>query len=97
MFNYASFCKVLSTKEITCSTNKIVKDYYKSSILAREIFRLFMSQISSLKALSCGKYHKSSFIIYPKDKDLLKIFQHWSVVQTFTLNFIVIYRNHVTT
>src|SRR5437764_7785494 len=51
MFNYASFCKVLLTYEVN---RQLVNQQYHSSlhnfnILIREIFGLFMSQISSLK------------------------------------------------
>src|ERR1051325_8660138 len=50
MFNYPSFCKVLSVCEVNDEIDTLFKKQ-KSRIVSLEIFKLLMSQISSLKKL----------------------------------------------
>src|ERR1051325_11976762 len=61
LFNYASFCKVLSVREIyqiinyaiPTSQNKSWSDEnHEGHLVVEEIFKMFMSQISSLKGLT---------------------------------------------
>src|SRR6266487_2617652 len=57
MFNYASFCKFLSADEINYNVERIIKKQQQSTlndnlcIILQEVFKLFMSQISSLRKL----------------------------------------------
>src|SRR5581483_3335335 len=80
MFNYASFCKSLSTYNMYYYTRRLLcKNHQsrdledKTSILLQEIIKLFTGQISSLKRLyleigsSCSSFN--TLTIYPKAKD----------------------------
>src|SRR5437868_6275910 len=49
LFNYVSFCKVLSIdgiSKITGDASQNLKDKY---LISKEMFKMFMSQVSSLK------------------------------------------------
>src|SRR4051812_27129183 len=72
LFNYVSFCKVLSINEIsqiifevlkndTSTTSINLKD--SQCLVAKEILKMFMNQISSLKTLT---YYQPSYYI-PND------------------------------
>src|ERR1700722_5311371 len=60
MFNYASFCKVLSIFRVNCLISKLLESQQyipsehinsKVNIVEHELHKLFMNQISSLKKL----------------------------------------------
>uniref|UniRef100_U9T206 F-box domain-containing protein n=1 Tax=Rhizophagus irregularis (strain DAOM 181602 / DAOM 197198 / MUCL 43194) TaxID=747089 RepID=U9T206_RHIID len=59
LFNYASFCKIISIDKIVVMTRRtldkqqsiISKDLENVKYLSQEILKMFMNQISSLKAL----------------------------------------------
>src|ERR1051325_7058764 len=53
MFNYASFCKVLSINRVNCKIKQLLRSqqYRDVHIVERELYKLFMNQISSLKGL----------------------------------------------
>ena len=57
MFNYASFCKVLSTYHVNFKIRQLLSSVLLQNlndgknIIVQEIYKLFMSQISSLKEL----------------------------------------------
>src|SRR3954468_22924651 len=56
IFNYSSFCKVLSVDQVTDKINKLIKNQHSVSSqnvnnIIREIFKLLMNQISSLKKI----------------------------------------------
>ncbi|RIA97860.1 hypothetical protein C1645_813578 [Glomus cerebriforme] len=77
MFNYAKFCKVLPVHQVSCKLEQILKDqsskyFISTSIVTQEIFKLFMSQIGSLKELEFWKYSNTNFEFYPGSKDCLK-------------------------
>ena len=65
MFNYASFCKVLSISRVNYKIKKLLKNQQsipyehinsRVNIVEHELHKLFMNQISSLKKLT---YHKT--------------------------------------
>ena len=84
LFNYASFCKILSINEIGRIINEAdtsviftllnLKD--SKCLVAKEILKMFMSQISSLKRLDYNANHHImndiSFTYFPGAKDCLK-------------------------
>ncbi|GBB98650.1 hypothetical protein RclHR1_03290008 [Rhizophagus clarus] len=81
LFNYATYCKVLSTYGIDKIVDKVLNDKsllnYRRSLVANEVFKLFTSQISSLKKLVYhrnGRYHINfSFNYFPGAKDLSEL------------------------
>ncbi|RIA98069.1 hypothetical protein C1645_813314 [Glomus cerebriforme] len=80
MFNYASFCKVLSVEQVHYKLRRILMDQHSFQnlniniyILEQEIFKLFMRQIGSLKNLTFYGYSGTIiFNFYPGAKDCLK-------------------------
>src|SRR5581483_2402063 len=82
MFNYAAFCKSLSTYVLSYNIKHLLKDQLsilnqdlnnKTHIVEQEIIKLFMNQITSLKSLilrndSCI----NTLTIYPRAKECLK-------------------------
>src|SRR5581483_4946200 len=73
LFNYVTFIKDL---EINTLFRNVFKNY-KSKVVAQEIYKMFMNQISSLRELSF--HYKTvklvsdiSFAIYPGVKNCLK-------------------------
>ena len=54
LFNYAAFCKVLSIYKICETIDHIVWEgrINKNNLVAKEILKMFMNQISSLKSLT---------------------------------------------
>ena len=73
LFNYVTFIKDL---EINTLFRNVFKNY-KSKVVAQEIYKMFMNQISSLRELSF--HYKTvklvsdiSFAIYPGAKNCLK-------------------------
>ncbi|RIA87221.1 hypothetical protein C1645_828102 [Glomus cerebriforme] len=79
IFNYASFCKVLSIDQVynkigmLLNQRTILDTNKKTYILVQEIFKLFMIQISSLKELHVHWYLLNvNFTSYPGAKDCLK-------------------------
>ncbi|RIA82964.1 hypothetical protein C1645_880782 [Glomus cerebriforme] len=77
MFNYATFCKILSINQVYYKLELLLKDQQPFStqnntfILAQEIFKLYFNQINSLKELTC-QHMNISFDIYPEAKDCLR-------------------------
>ncbi|RIA98070.1 hypothetical protein C1645_813317 [Glomus cerebriforme] len=82
MFNYASFCKVLSVDQVHYQLGEILRNQQSipfenlsmdTHILEQEIFKLFMNQIGSLKKLTFYGYSGTIiFNFYPGAKDCLK-------------------------
>ncbi|GES74570.1 hypothetical protein GLOIN_2v1531010 [Rhizophagus clarus] len=83
IFNYASFCKVLSinhvqrkTKELLIFQQIIPPQFLSNSanIVVHEICEMFMSQISVLKRLDISPYECDipNFTLYPEAKDCLE-------------------------
>ncbi|RIA80895.1 hypothetical protein C1645_865948 [Glomus cerebriforme] len=71
MFNYASYCKVLSINHIFDQIRYLFKNQsYK--VIEQEIYRLHMSQITSLKELKFMQFSSINFTLYPGSKDCLK-------------------------
>ncbi|PKC57045.1 hypothetical protein RhiirA1_473104 [Rhizophagus irregularis] len=82
LFNYASFCKVLSI----CRINIIVEDVLKNEpssvncLVTNEIIKMFMNQIYALKKLNyyCNQYTINlinfSFTYFPGAKDLSELY-----------------------
>ena len=71
-FNYPSFCKVLSVREVNNNIGLLFKN--QKSIVTQEIFKLLINQISSLKKLkiySCLRVFTRS-ITFPEASDCLK-------------------------
>src|ERR1041384_5415712 len=58
-FNYPSFCKVLSDREVNDEIGKLFKN--QQSIVTQEIFKLLMNQISSLKNIVIFRSHLFKF------------------------------------
>src|SRR5205807_10366235 len=80
MFNYASFCKVLSLENIYNNIKRLLKNQpsissghieSRANIVERELHKLFMNQISSLKKLTYRSSSYKTFTIYPEAKDCL--------------------------
>ncbi|PKC01783.1 hypothetical protein RhiirA5_426171 [Rhizophagus irregularis] len=78
MFNYASFCKVLSIYEIQLKFKFLVRSpeyFIRDYIILIEILKLFMTQISSLKKLDI-QLHKNlpntNFTSFPGAENCLK-------------------------
>ncbi|RIA87719.1 hypothetical protein C1645_877854 [Glomus cerebriforme] len=81
MYNYASFCKVLSINRVDYKLEKFLKNQQYISlqnlndityILSQEIFKLYMNQIGSLKSIYLQNFTNSTFNFYPGTKDCLK-------------------------
>jgi hypothetical protein len=86
LFNYATFCKVLSVYEIgrivdtvfrykPCITALSIKE--RNYLITNEIIKMFANQIHSLKRLSCYHYYfhtqNFSFPCFPGAKDLSEL------------------------
>jgi hypothetical protein len=81
MFNYASFCKVLSIDRVYTKVEELLMNQENFSfhdlkddiiILSQEIFKLFVKQISSLKKLVTFWSSHNCITIYPETKNFLK-------------------------
>src|SRR5436853_6211029 len=83
MFNYASFCKIFSFKEVNYKIYRFLEKnrqniflsqifYDNGYIVQQEICKLFMNQISSLTKLTYWNHPLEAFTIYPGLKDSLK-------------------------
>ncbi|RIA79560.1 hypothetical protein C1645_840412 [Glomus cerebriforme] len=80
MFNYATFCKDLSINNVYCKIKQFLEDEQPilildqslKHILAQEIFKLYFSQVGSLKKLTFLQYSDINFDFYPGAKDCLK-------------------------
>src|SRR5436190_7624918 len=77
MFNYATFCKVLSINDVHYRIRKLLKtilcqNINNTSIVAQEIFKMLMNHITSLNSLAFRKYQNVTFTFYPGAKDCLK-------------------------
>jgi hypothetical protein len=79
LFNYASFCKVLSDEHIKCSIEHLLKKHLLTlsdtnvKIIAQELNKLFMRQISSLRTLHVDELSMNTTITsYPGSKECLK-------------------------
>ncbi|GBC46205.2 hypothetical protein GLOIN_2v1531010 [Rhizophagus irregularis DAOM 181602=DAOM 197198] len=82
IFNYASFCKVLSINLVHYKIGELLRNQQNFSsqglynnkyiIVVQEIFKMFMNQISSLKSLVFLYYSNITFTLYPGAKDCLK-------------------------
>src|SRR5207247_835669 len=78
--NYASFCKSLSVSDVSCNLRKLLNEKQLISsqnldIALQEIFKLLMSQISSLRDLvffDTPLTQNTTFISYPGARDCLK-------------------------
>ncbi|PKC07061.1 hypothetical protein RhiirA5_418737 [Rhizophagus irregularis] len=73
IFNYASFCKVLSVNRVYYKIEKLLENQqyispqilkYYTLIVAQEIFQMFMNEISSLRSFSFYSYPDMTFNIY---------------------------------
>ncbi|RGB43320.1 hypothetical protein C1646_749888 [Rhizophagus diaphanus] len=51
LFNYASFCKVISIRYLLFEDNEILSKNQKNYLITKEILKMFMRQISSLKKM----------------------------------------------
>src|SRR5438034_337478 len=81
-FNYASFCKILSINRVCYMIKKLLTNQQSISpqnlnnnthIVVREIHKMLMNQISSLKRLDFFQYPNVTFsTLYPGAKDCLK-------------------------
>ncbi|EXX72226.1 uncharacterized protein OCT59_012400 [Rhizophagus irregularis] len=81
IFNYASFCKILSVNQVYNKIDKLLKNQQNISpqniknyklIVAQEIFQMFMKKISSLKSLTFYQFPNMTFNFYPGAKDCFK-------------------------
>src|ERR1044072_3264601 len=70
MFNYPSFCKVLIVNVVNNEIGKLFKN--KQSIVTREIFKLLMNQISSLKNIVILLFIIPKFTSFPGANNCLK-------------------------
>src|SRR5436190_18873892 len=69
-FNYPSFCKVLSVYGVNKEIRKLFKNQHY--IVAQEIFKLLMNQISSLKNLVILLFIIPKFTSFPGANNCLK-------------------------
>ncbi|GBB86748.1 hypothetical protein RclHR1_13150004 [Rhizophagus clarus] len=74
IFNYASFCKVLSVNRAHYKIEKLLENQQNNSsssfndkvhIVTQEIFKMFMKEISSLKSLVFLLYSNITFNLFP--------------------------------
>ncbi|RIA99332.1 hypothetical protein C1645_811569 [Glomus cerebriforme] len=84
LFNYASFCKILSIHEIDQIIQHVIKKQqsiiisrslnYSKYLISQEILKMFINEISSLKSLNydSGYLKNVMFTYLPKAKDCLK-------------------------
>jgi hypothetical protein len=81
MFNYASFCKVLSIDRVYTKVEELVMNQENFSfqnlkddigILSQEMFKLFVKQVPSLKKLVTFWSSHNCITIYPETKEFLK-------------------------
>ncbi|PKY48631.1 hypothetical protein RhiirA4_464276 [Rhizophagus irregularis] len=78
LFNYPSFCKIISTDKIEVMTRRtlekrqsiISEDLENVKYLSQEILKMFMNQISSLKVLKCNSCYTKDvkFVCSPRAK-----------------------------
>ncbi|CAB4399826.1 unnamed protein product [Rhizophagus irregularis] len=81
LFNYASFCKILSIYQINKMINSVLKNSLLdskdgNSLVVNEIIKMFASQITSLKKLTYTFYHNNrniSFPHFPGARDLSEL------------------------
>jgi hypothetical protein len=80
-FNYASFCRVLSINRVYYKIETLLRNQQNISpqnlnnntnIVAHEIFRMLMNQVTSLKSLHFYPFQNITFALYPGAKDCLK-------------------------
>ncbi|GBC06235.1 hypothetical protein RclHR1_00670027 [Rhizophagus clarus] len=80
-FNYASFCKVLLIYQVYSKIEQLILNQQTISsknldinthIVAQEIFKMFMKQVTSLRILVFYPISNISFNLYPGAKDCLK-------------------------
>ena len=78
MFNYASFCKVLSINQVNNNIENLLSISSQNNlndnihIMKQEIYKLFMKQISSLKTLNVLGIRNANFTNYPGAENCLK-------------------------
>ncbi|GET00382.1 hypothetical protein GLOIN_2v1531010 [Rhizophagus clarus] len=81
IFNYASFCKVLSVNRVHYKIENLLNNQQNNSsssfnnkvhIVTQEIFKMFMKEISSLNNLVLLLYPNITFNLFPGAKDCLK-------------------------
>jgi hypothetical protein len=85
LFNYASYCKVLSIHEIDQMIKRVLENHqfttsqsldYNKYLLSQEILKMFMNDISSLKSLEYyserSKNENIMFVYLPETKNCLK-------------------------
>ncbi|PKY34145.1 hypothetical protein RhiirB3_453586 [Rhizophagus irregularis] len=80
-FNYAAFCKILSINRVYYKIRGLLRNQQTISsqnlnnyihIMVREIFKMLMNQITSLKSLVFFLFSDEIFCLYPGAKDCLK-------------------------
>ncbi|PKY14904.1 hypothetical protein RhiirB3_427000 [Rhizophagus irregularis] len=82
IFNYASFCKILSVDQINLKIEQLFRNqryissynaYNNTYMITQELFKLFMNQIPSLKSLSIYlPFKQDILILYPGSRECLK-------------------------
>ena len=80
MFNYSSFCKVLSINQLNHEISKLLENQQsissqdpKNIIVIQEILKLLMNQISSLKKIEFyNSLNIPNFTLFPGVKDCFK-------------------------
>jgi hypothetical protein len=78
MFNYSTFCKILSIQNIYYQAGILLQNYANKNnvnIVAQEIIKMFIKQIPSLKDLRVSIFGQLSivhFTSYPEAKDCLR-------------------------
>ncbi|RIA87411.1 hypothetical protein C1645_827833 [Glomus cerebriforme] len=97
LFNYASFCKVLSDFHVKHGVERLLKNQqtissqnldYNVHIVAQEIYKLFMNQISSLRELHVDLLSMNiSFTSYPGSINCLKDLSELSCRSNFYPEF----------
>ncbi|PKY14177.1 hypothetical protein RhiirB3_426131 [Rhizophagus irregularis] len=95
LFNYASFCKSLSLGVIICNIERFLKKQMVQNIsdskviVSREIFKLLMSQIYSLKTLKTlvRSIETPLFTSYPGARDCLKNISELQVYSNYNPAF----------
>src|SRR6266496_783590 len=78
MFNYAAFCKVLPINKVHYDVGEFLKNQESivsqnldniTNVVVEEIYKMFISQISSLKSLTFWQNQNTNFTSYPGAKD----------------------------
>ncbi|GBB98784.1 hypothetical protein RclHR1_03320010 [Rhizophagus clarus] len=83
MFNYARFCRIISTYMVYFQVENFLKNHSSNDlinenniyILAQEIFKLYIKQIPSIKELAVSRFRNLPmvpFLSYPEAKESLK-------------------------